>query len=58
MHYLRGNKQDFNAGEHDFHFGFAVDLNDAEADLKDVQEDAESAKQQQRPWANSKSRSE
>lgn len=47
LHYLGGNKQDFNAGEHDFHLGFAVDLNDTVADLKDVQEDAEGAEQQQ-----------
>lgn len=45
--YLGGNKKDFDAGEHDFHLGFAVDLNYAVADLEDVQEDAETTKQQQ-----------
>lgn len=47
MRYLGGNKKDFDAGEHNFHLGFAVDLNYAVADLEDIQEDAETTKQQQ-----------
>lgn len=47
VRYLGGNKKDFDAGEHNFHLGFAVDLNYAVADLEDVQEDAETTKQQQ-----------
>lgn len=46
MRYLGANKKDFNAGEHNFHPGFALDENRAVADLKHVQEDAETAEQQ------------
>lgn len=46
MQYLGENKNDFNAGEHNFHPGFALDENCAVADLKHVQEDAETAEQQ------------
>ena len=46
MQYLGANKKDFNAGEHNFQTGFALDENRAVANLKHVQEDAETAKQQ------------
>lgn len=46
MQYLGANKKDFNAGEHNFHPGFALDENRTVADLKHVQEDAETAEQQ------------
>lgn len=46
VQYLGENKNNFNAGEHNFHPGFALDENCAVADLKHVQEDAETAEQQ------------
>lgn len=46
VQYLGQNKKDFNAGEHNFHPGFALDENCAVADLKHVQEDAETGEQQ------------
>lgn len=46
VQYLGANKKDFNAGEHNFHPGFALDENCAVADLKHIQEDAETAEQQ------------
>lgn len=46
MQYLGANKQDFNAGEYNFHPGFALDKDRTVADMKRVQEDAENAEEQ------------
>lgn len=46
MQYLGANKKDSNAGEHNFHPGFAVDEDCAVANLKHFQEDAATTKQQ------------
>lgn len=46
MQYLGANKKDFNTGEHNFCLGFALDENCAVANMKHVQEDAETAEQQ------------
>lgn len=46
MQYLGANKNYSNAGEQNFHLGFAVDEDCAVANLKHIQEDAANAKQQ------------